>query len=315
MIQYFTYHQEIKSVAAFQDGCWVNVIAPITHNEFKLLSQQVGIPADFLSDTMDIDERSRYETDEDITMIIVKTPYENQINPQEEENEPFYITVPTSVILVKNTIVTIDYFSKLSGNKSVLTNIKAKSFSNPNAMLLSILEETTKNFMFYLKHINHKTSLFESKLYNSNKNEELMNLLKIQKSLVYFVTSLRTNETLMMKLSRVSILKLTEDEADHLADIIVDTSQALEMSNIYANILNNTLDSYASIIANNQNEVLRKLSIITLVVTFPTLVASIYGMNVPLPYQHSTLAFYVTISLSIVLSLLIGWLMLKRKVF
>jgi magnesium transporter len=139
--------------------------------------------------------------------------------------------------------------------------------------------------------------------------------MKIQKSLVYFVTALRSNEMLLMKVSRTNFLSLNEDEKEILDDLIVDISQGLEMANIYTNILSSTLDAFASIIANNQNEVLKRLSVITIVLTFPVLVASIYGMNVPLPYQNSPHAFWIPIILSLTISLVIGWFFLRKKIF
>jgi magnesium transporter len=139
--------------------------------------------------------------------------------------------------------------------------------------------------------------------------------MRIQKSLTYFVTALRSNELLMLKLERTNFLGLNEEEKEILNDLVVDNSQALEMANIYSNILSASLDAFASIIANNQNEVLKRLSVITIVLTFPVLVASIYGMNVPIPYQASPIAFYLPVGLSLIASLAIGWFFLKRKIF
>jgi len=182
-------------------------------------------------------------------------------------------------------------------------------------MVLKVFEKIVQNFMEHLKEINQRRNIFEQKLYDSSKNEHLFELMRIQKSLVYFVTALRSNEMLMMKLERTNFLALTEDEKEILNDLIVDNSQALEMANIYTNILSSTLDAFASIIANNQNEVLKRLSVITIVLTVPVLVASIYGMNVPIPYQHSNLAFYMPVGLSLIISLVVGWFFLRKKIF
>jgi magnesium transporter len=120
---------------------------------------------------------------------------------------------------------------------------------------------------------------------------------------------------LLMKIERTNFLGLNEDEKEFLGDLIIDNSQALEMANIYTNILSSTLDAFASIIANNQNEVLKRLSVITIVLSLPVLVASIYGMNVPIPYAHSPFAFYIPVFLSLMISLVIGWFFLKKKIF
>ena len=139
--------------------------------------------------------------------------------------------------------------------------------------------------------------------------------MRVQKSLTYFVTALRSNELLFMKLERTNFLGLNEDEKDFLADLIVDNSQALEMANIYANILSSTLDAFASIIANNQNQVLKRLAVITIVLTFPVLISSLFGMNVPSGFEHSPYAFYIVVFLSLIISLTIGWLFLRKKIF
>jgi magnesium transporter len=138
--------------------------------------------------------------------------------------------------------------------------------------------------------------------------------VRIQKSMVYFVTALRSNELLLLKLERTNLLQLNEDERDFMNDLIVDTSQALEMANIYTNILSSTLDAFASIISNNQNVVLKRLTYVTIALQIPVLVASIYGMNVPLPWQQSHYAFYIPIILSLALGLLLGWYYVRRKV-
>jgi magnesium transporter len=139
--------------------------------------------------------------------------------------------------------------------------------------------------------------------------------MRIQKSLVYFVTALRSNEMVLMKLERTNFLGLNEDEKEILNDLIVDNSQALEMANIYTNILSSTLDAFASLIANNQNQVLKRLAVITIVLTFPVLISSIFGMNVQNGFEHSRYAFYIVVFLSLVISLTIGWLFLRKKIF
>jgi magnesium transporter len=151
------------------------------------------------------------------------------------------------------------------------------------------------NFQECLKEINQRRNLLEQKLYDANRNEELTQLMRIQKSLVYFVTALRSNELLMMKMARTDFLGLNEDEKDFLDDLIIETSQALETAQTYTNILSSSLDAFASIISNNQNEVLKRLSTLTILLSVPVLIASIYGMNVPLPFQHSTNAFWIPV--------------------
>ena len=182
-------------------------------------------------------------------------------------------------------------------------------------MVVKIFEKITTNFQDYLKEINQRRNLLEQKLYDSNRNVELLELVRIQKSLVYFVTALRSNELLMIKMVRTNILQLNEEEKEFLDDLIVETSQALEMANTYTNILSSTLDAFASIISNNLNNVLKRLTSITIIISLPALVTGIYGMNVPIPYAHSPHAFYIPIILSVGLSVVISWYFLKKKWF
>jgi magnesium transporter len=155
----------------------------------------------------------------------------------------------------------------------------------------------------------------EQKLYASNRNEELLELMKIQKSMVYFVTALRSNELVLLKLARTNFLGLNEEELAVLEDLAVDMSQALEMANIYTNILSSTLDAFASIISNNMNNVLKRLTSITIILSLPALVTGIYGMNVPIPYSSSRYAFYIPILLSVGISIIISWYFMKKKWF
>jgi len=181
-------------------------------------------------------------------------------------------------------------------------------------MVIKIIEKIIQNFMEYLKEINQKRNLIEQKLYDANKNEHLLELMKIQKSLVYFVTALRSNELLLAKMQRTKFLQLTENESELLEDLMVDNSQALEMANIYTNILSSTMDTFASIIANNQNQVLKRLAIATIVLSFPVLIASIFGMNVPSGFEHSPYAFYIVAVLSLLLAVVLGILAFRKKI-
>jgi magnesium transporter len=210
--------------------------------------------------------------------------------------------------------VTVNSFEN-GAIKKFLHTFQNRHPDNRKMMVLKIFEKIIQTYMEHLKEINQRRNLLEQKLYAANRNEELLQLMRIQKSMVYFVTALRSNEMLLMKLERTNFLGLNETEKEFMADLIVDNSQALEMANIYTNILSSTLDAFASIIANNQNQVLKRLAVITIVLTVPVLVASIYGMNVPIPYANSPFAFYIPVGLSLMISLVIGYFFLKKKLF
>ncbi|MEP7257580.1 MAG: magnesium transporter CorA family protein [Flavitalea sp.] len=312
MIQYFkNINHQTVAITRPENGSWVNIIPPLKQEEFSELSTLLDIPLDFLTDSLDIDERSRFEEDDNVKLVVIKTPTENN---SFSESDAYYITIPICIILTHNQIVTVNSFDN-GAIKKFLETFQNRHPDKKNMMALKIFEKITQAYMTFLKEINVRRNVLEQKLYASNRNEQLLQMMRIQKSLVYFVTALRSNEMLLLKIARTNFLGLNEEEKEILDDLVVDNSQALEMANIYTNILSSTLDAFASIIANNQNEVLKRLSVITIVLTFPVLVASIYGMNVPIPYAKSPFAFYIPVSLSLIISLIIGWYFLRKKIF
>lgn len=312
MIQYFkNINNQTLEIDKPDLGAWVNVVPPLREEEFVELSENLDIPIEFLRDSLDIDERPRYELEDNVKFIVIKTPAENN---SFNDSDAYYITIPICIILTHNQIVTVNSFDN-GAIKKFLNSFQRRHPDKRNMMVLKIFEKIVQNFMEYLKEINQKRNLYEQKLYDSNRNEELLNLMRIQKSLVYFVTALRSNELVMMKLARTNFLGLNEEEREFLEDLIVDFSQALEMANIYTNILSSTMDAFASIISNNLNNVMKRLTSITIILSLPILVTSIYGMNVDIPYQHTPHAFYIPVILSITISVIIGGYFMKKKWF
>ncbi len=312
MIQYFKNidHKTI-SIDKPDSGTWVNVLPPLKQEEFSELSSTLEIPLDFLADSLDIDERSRFEEEDNVKLIVIKTPTENN---SFNESDAYYITIPICIILTHNQIVTVNSFEN-GAIKKFLNTFQNRHPDNRKMMVLKIFDKITQTYMESLKEINQRRNVMEQKLYASNRNEELLELMKIQKSLVYFVTALRSNELLLMKIARTNFLGLNEEEKEFLDDLVVDISQGLEMANIYTNILSSTLDAFASIINNNMNNVLKRLTSITIILSLPALVTGIYGMNVPIPYSSSPHAFYIPLILSVGISIVISWYFMKKKWF
>lgn len=311
MIKFFKNidHKTVE-ISEPENNSWVNVTPPLKQEEFDELADGLEIPIDFLTDSLDIDERSRYEEEDNVKLVVIKTPTENN---SFNESDAYYITIPICIILTHNHIVTVNSFEN-PAIKKFLNSFQNRQPEKKSMMVLKIIEKIIQNFMEHLKEINQKRNILEQKLYDANKNEHLLELMKIQKSLVYFVTALRSNELLLAKMKRTNFLILTEDESELLEDLMVDNSQALEMANIYTNILSSTLDTFASIIANNQNQVLKRLAIATIVLSFPVLIASIFGMNVPSGFEHSPYAFYVVAFLSFLIAIAIGFAAFKKRI-
>lgn len=315
MIKYFqTVDRELQEIEEPQTNCWVNIYPPFNYDNLRLLGKQFNIPFDYLFDLLDIEERARFERDDDVEIVVFKTPV-NALG--KNESDPLFMTVPIGIILAKDVVVTIapqenpvlDYL--MSGQMKHLDTQDRSDF------VLRLFERNVHYFQHFLKEINAKRNLFEEELYHSLRNKELLKLLKIEKSLVYFVTSLRTNQILLTKIQRIDLLNISkkEDETDRLEDIIIENSQASEMATIYADILNGTMDAFASIISNNLNAVMKRLTSVTIVLMVPTLIASLYGMNVPLPFAKEDWAFAFTLAIGAFLSIILVFIFRKNSWF
>jgi len=238
------------------------------------------------------------------------------LNDEGKDSEAIYITVPIGIILTNGHIVTI-----CSDENPVLDKFyenKVKNFdpSDRNMFVLQIFEQNVYRFLECLKKLNLKRNLIEQELYHSSRSSELQQLLRIEKSLVYFVSSLSTNELLKMKIKRTDLLRIANEEryADLFEDIIIDNSQALEMSNVYTNILSGTMEAYASIISNNLNVIIHRLTVVTIILLVPSMVASFYGMNLDyLPFKSYTMSFPIIIILSIILGFGVVYYFSKKK--
>ena len=314
MIQYYEKKAgKLQELEERKYGCWINITPPFESDELSDFAESLDIPLDFLTDPLDVDERSRYEREDDVRLIIINLPV---VNPVEMESNSFYTTIPLGIILTLENVITIS-----SQDTPVIERFfdgKVKFFdpANEKLFVMKILEQNVFWYLQCLKRITLKSNLIEQELQKSGRNQELQDLLKIEKSLVYFVNSLSANELLMMKMKRIDFLRIKDDEdsVDFFEDIIVDYSQALEMANVHTNILGGTMDTYASILSNNVNTFIQRLTIITIVLMVPTLVSSFYGMNVNLPFSRDPNAFYYAIILSVVIGLLTV-LFFRRKNF
>ncbi|HET9053844.1 MAG TPA: magnesium transporter CorA family protein, partial [Cyclobacteriaceae bacterium] len=313
MVQYFkNVNRETLEITQPEGANWINVTPPFQENEIDNLSRSLGILRDFLIDTLDIEERARYEIDEGVKLIVLKTPVENK---SLNESDAEYVTIPLSIIITeRHQVVTVNSFENVAIRRFLNTFAKRHP-ERPNMMVLKIFEKVVLDFMETLKEINHRRNILEQKLYDSNRNEELLYLMRIQKSLVYFVTALRANELLLMKMERTNFLNCDEDEREFLTDLIVEYSQALEMAEKYSTILVSTLDAFASIINNNMNLVMKRLTSITILISLPTLIASFFGMNVRVPFEDQSIGFYFAILLSIVVAVITVYIFNKKRWF
>jgi magnesium transporter len=314
MITYIGKNREILTGADVLDrATWINVHPPFEHGELDSLSQDLEIPLDFLTDSLDVDERSRFEREDDVTVILVNSPV---LNDEGKDSEAIYITVPIGVIITPSYLVTV--CSRENPILEKFENRKVKNFdpSDHKQFVLQIFEQNVFRFLDCLKKLNLKRNLIEQELYTSSRNAELQQLLRIEKSLVYFVSSLSSNELLKMKMKRTDLLRLGGDEnyTDLYEDIIIDNSQALEMANVYTNILGGTMEAYASIVSNNLNVIIHRLTIVTIILLVPSMIASFYGMNVTyLPFKESPWAFPIIIFSSLLMGVGVVYYFTRQK--
>jgi len=318
MIRYYaSQNGKVQQLDALEKGCWINISPPFDQDELQQFSQKHLIPLDFLTDSLDIDERSRYEKEDDVRLILINAPYLN--DDEHNENEAIYFTTPIGIILTIDHIITICSVDSPVIARFLESKVKNFSYANEPHFVLKIFEQNVFSYLDCLKKLNLKRHLIERELYDSSRSKELKQLLRIEKSLVYFVNSLSSNELLKLKMKRSQFMKLDHDEAltDLFEDIIIDNSQALEMSNVYTNILSGTMETYASIISNNLNIFIQRLTVITIILMVPTLVASFYGMNVPLPGGQGTSenAFIIILLTSIFISLFLVWFFRRKNIF
>jgi len=298
----------VVELANYEEGSWVNVISP-TNNEKNEIAEDLNIPVGFLSDPLDPEERSRVEFDEDMTLILVRVPY------HVENSEVPFQTIPVGIILKPNYIITVASRNVEVLGEFVSGSVKNFNTSNKERFVLQFLFRVALSFLKCLREINNMTNVNERELHKSHKNKELVNLLHLEKSLVYFTTSLRTNELMIGRLAGARQFCLSEDDKEFMEDVVIEYRQALEMANIYSNILSGLMDAYASVISNNVNQVMKVLTSITILLMIPTLATSTYGMNIKLPFQEHPQAFLIVVGGATGIAVLGAMFLVTRKWF
>jgi len=309
---YLTENEQLRELASHQSGCWVSMVAP-TEGELQLISRQCTLDLDVLRAALDTDERSRIDTDEGYSMVLVNIP-----TVEEQSDKELYSTIPFSILLVRDTIITV--CSEDSPVIRAFEQGKVREFNTKmkSRFILQFLYRIATLYLQYLRNVDKKSEEVEAKLHKSTQNRELIELLKLEKSLVYFTTALRSNETVLEKLLRTELIKKYPEDAELLEDVIVENKQAIEMANIYSGILSGMMDAFASVISNNLNIVMKVLAIITIVMAIPTMIFSAYGMNVNMsgmPFTQSVWAFPIIIVISVALSLTAILVINKIKMF
>ncbi|MDO5136346.1 MAG: magnesium transporter CorA family protein [Eubacteriales bacterium] len=313
MVRYFkTIEGSIHQIQEPQADCWVALTNPTATEVFEI-AEQFDIEVDDLRAPLDVEERSRIEVEDNYTLILVDVPV-----IEERNDKDWYGTIPLGIIVTKKMIFTV-----CLEDTQVLTRFMEGRVRNfftymKTRFILQILYRNASMYLRYLRIIDRKSEQVEEKLHMSTRNEELMELLELEKSLVYFTTSLRSNEVVLEKLLKVDTIKQYPEDTDLLEDVIIENKQAIEMANIYSGILSSMMGTFASVISNNLNVVMKVLSVITIVMSIPTIVFSAYGMNLNLdgmPFTRTIWGFLIIILLSVAASIVAAVILARKKFF
>ena len=290
-----------------EKGCWINVVQP-SQDEVERLQHEFQVPQDIIQDILDVDERPRYENDDDWSLIILRIPVESP------ENGLPYFTLPLGIFMIGDITITLCSTQNevLPFDQPVLYRGQNQLVHDELNFIIKMFLRSGNTYLRYLKQINQQTAQIENELEKSIRNKELNKLLKMEKCLVYFITSLKSNEIVLAKLRNVLKKKMTEVNEDLLEDAIIENKQALEMSQIYSDIQSGMMDAFASVISNNLNVVMKQLASISIILMIPTLIASLYGMNVPNYLENNAWAFLLILVFSALMSLT-GIIIFRKK--
>ncbi|MDO4800226.1 MAG: magnesium transporter CorA family protein [Bacillota bacterium] len=292
-----------------EDNVWINLVHP-TPAEIEQVSSFYGIPADFIKAPLDEEERSRLDSDDGYHLILVDVPIVG-----ETSRTSMFTTIPFAIIVGERCIVTTCIQALPMLDDFILGRVKGFVTGKKSRFILQLLNKNATYFLNYLRLIDRRSSAVEMELHKSMKNQELIQLLDLEKSLVYFSTSLKANEVVLEKLLRMEFIRRYPEDEELLEDVIIENKQAIEMANIYSNILSGTMDAFASIISNNLNIVMKFLTSVTIVMAIPTMIASFYGMNVKLPLMDHPYAYLFILMFSIFVMVLVALFMARRKMF
>ena len=289
-------------------NCWVNVECP-TPDDFDFLEKELNVPAAFLHDIADTDERPRIDSEGNWLLTILRIPI------FVKDNNITYTTVPIGIITNNEIIISVCYHSTAMIPDFIkYTRRKGINVPNRYELILRLIYSSSVWFLKYLKQINNEVSTAEKELQQSIRNEDLLRLMNLQKCLVYFNTSIRGNEVMIRKLPKIFNEKDYQNP-ELLEDVMIELKQAQNMVNIYSDILTGTMDAFASIISNNVNTIMKRMTSLSIVLMVPTLIASFYGMNVDIHIEELPHAFSLIVCFSVLLSALAFIVFRKIKWF
>ncbi len=308
MIRFLKNEKGLETTNAWQPNCWVNVEEP-NADEKNYLLNDLKIPEAYFNDIEDVDERPRIELDEGWYLVLMRIPYKSN-----DIKVPFS-TVPLGIIFKNDVYVSVCFYkTELIADFILYTKRKGISKQNNFDLTLRLFLSSSVWYLKYLKQINQSIKVAENKLERSIRNEDLHRLLQIEKCLVYFTTSLKGNDILVNRIKNIKENKETYDQ-ELTEDVDIELKQALDTTNIYSDILSGMMDAYASVISNNINMIMKQLTSISIILMIPTLIASLYGMNVPNLFENNPFGFWIVLIISFAISSFGVFIFIKRRWF
>lgn len=306
---YNTIDDKLVEISGPEKGCWVWMVHP-DDAEVQRIAELTGVEPEMLRAPLDPEERARIESEDGVSLILVDIP------TIEMEGKDFvYSTIPLGIVKTAEHLITVCLKDSHIMRDFALGRVKGFFTNKRTRFILQILYRNASRYLQYLRQIDKKTNAIENELQKTLRNSELMQLMRLEKSLVFFATSLKSNEIVLEKLLRSDLIRRFPDDEDLLEDVIIENKQAMEMCAIYRDIMSGTMDAFASIISNNLNITMKVLTSLTMVLSVPTIIASLWGMNVHVPFEDSGFGFWFVIGLTAVCSLLAFLLMYKKRMF
>lgn len=302
--------QHLVEVDSICEGAWVHLEKP-TDDEVDFICRELTISEDMVRAALDDEERARIETEDENLLVVMDVP----VAILEDDGTYSYGTVPIGIVMTENVMVTV--CTRPTGLMREFVNQRVRGFhTNKKARFtLQIMYMSSAKFLKYLRDIDKKTHALEQTITNSTSNNVLLQMMKVEKSLVYFSTALKSNEAVFERLMRVKAMKQYPEDSEILEDVIIENKQAIEMCNIYREILNGMMDAIESIISNNLNNRMKLLTAITIVLAVPTLFASLWGMNVSVPFQDNPFGFIITVILMLFVTIVVTIYMISNDMF
>lgn len=301
--------RELVTCDKIEPGVWVNLENP-SDLEIGKVCEETGIPEDMIKAALDEEERAHIDTDGDYTLIVIDIPVIN-----EEKDAYVYSTLPLAIIYSDKYFVTVCLRDTSVVGDFVNNAVRNFDVNKRTRFLYQILYVNATKYLHYLKLIDRTASRIQQALHRSLKNTELIKLLDLDKALVYFSTSLSANQSVIDRIKQLSVIKHYEEDNDLLDDVIIENKQAIEMAYIHREVLSGTMDAFASVISNNQNIVMKLLTAITILLTIPTLISSLWGMNVPVPFENTSWGFWVLIGIIAVILIPVIIIMIRKRMF